>query len=308
VNIRQLDLNLLLVFDAIYRERSIGAAAQKLGLSQPAVSNALKRLREFTGDTLFFRTGVSMMPTRTANALAIPISHALATVEESLSAVRSFDPATSTRKFRVGVNDTLRDVLAPALVTLVEREAPNIFIEFVAQTMNPQKLQAEIRAGEMDTGMLPRAVLEDGIAFEMTWSEQLVFVVRHGHWALGEPVTREAMSRLRHVVTGQNNALRHMVDEQFRKHGIERLAVCQTPDTNAIASIVEMSDLVGVMGAGVARRHMRDHPIAILDTPIRLPRVDGCLVWSKGAGDDQGHIWLRTRIAQIVRAAMTVTT
>ena len=306
MNIRQLDLNLLLVFDAIYRERSIGAAAKKLGLSQPAVSNALKRLREFTGDTLFFRAGSAMMPTRTANALAIPIGHALATVEESLSAVRSFDPATSARTFRIGVNDTLRAVVGPALVTLAEREAPNICLEFVAQVESAAKLQAEMRAGELDLGMLPRVVVEDGMSFEVTSNEQLVFIVRRGHWALGEPATKEVMSRLRHVVTGQNNALRALVDERFRKNGLERKAVCLTPDTNEIAAIVEMSDLVGVMGAGVARRHMRDHAIAIFDAPVRLPRVEGCLVWSKGADDDQGHAWLRARIAQIVRTAMAM--
>ena len=124
MNIRDLDLNLLLVFDAIYRERSIGAAGERLGLSQPAVSNALRRLRDFTGDALFFRSGAKMVPTRVATALALPVGQALASVSGILTSLSQFDPETTTRHFRVGYNDLYRTILTPTLAKVFAETAP----------------------------------------------------------------------------------------------------------------------------------------------------------------------------------------
>lgn len=306
MNIRSLDLNLLLVFDAIYRERNISAAARKLGLSQPAVSNALRRLRDFTGDALFFRSGNVMMPTRAANSLAVPIGHALTSVEVSLSAVRSFDPSTSTRTFRIGLNDVFRAMLVPTLVGLVESEAPHVMLEFVTQNKTPQDLQTMLRDGELDTALLPRALLEDDMSHEILLNDQLILVVRHGHQALAKPVTKETLSQLRYLVTDSGQALRQLVEEKFRDFGVERRVVCVMPDTSTTPAIVEASDIVGVVGLVQAKQILRDHPIEILHAPIRLPKVSASLIWPKTANDDQGHKWLRQRITQIIKSAISM--
>ena len=118
MNIQDLDLNLLRVFHTIYRERSVSAAAEKLNLSQPAISAALRKLRDYTGDALFFRAGNRMTPTRMANALAAPTGRALTILQNSLNAARSFDPSMATRTFRIMINDFFRVVLLPTLVEL----------------------------------------------------------------------------------------------------------------------------------------------------------------------------------------------
>lgn len=123
MNIHELDLNLLRVFQAIYLERSISKATKHLDVTQPAVSKSLKRLRDFTCDRLFYTSGKGVAPTRGAMALAVPIHHALETVEQNLASLRGFDPATSDRRFRIGVNDVVNPVLVPALVGIVRKSA-----------------------------------------------------------------------------------------------------------------------------------------------------------------------------------------
>jgi DNA-binding transcriptional LysR family regulator len=310
MNIRQLDLNLLLVFDAVYRERSISAAARKLDLSQPAVSNALRRLRKFTGDTLFFRSGNEMMPTRTANALAIPVSHALSTVEESLSSLRAFDPRTSTRVFRLGINDFMRVTLVPALSNLLEQEAPNVRLEFNRETPSPPVLLEALRRGETDLSFMPLATVagEKDIVFSLVNTDTLTMIARVGHPILedGPPVSVEALSKARHVTTSNAPALRAMAEAAFAEHGVERDIACVLPDTVTIPAIVEMTDYLGVVGKSFLQRHQRDHAIAELKLPFTFPEIKAGLVWAKSAEEDQGLKWLREKAEGILHSAVRV--
>ncbi|MGK2742181.1 LysR family transcriptional regulator [Tepidicaulis sp. LMO-SS28] len=310
MNIRQLDLNLLLVFDAVYRERSTSAAARKLDLSQPAVSNALRRLRKFTGDTLFFRSGNEMMPTRTANALAIPVSHALSTVEESLSSLRAFDPRTSTRVFRLGINDFMRVTLVPALANLLEQEAPNVRLEFTGETPNPPVLLEALRRGETDISILPLGAVaaEKDISFSAFNSDTLAVVARAEHpiFDSGTPVSTEALASARYVTTNNAPALRALAETVFAEHGIERNVACVMPDTSTIPSIVEMTDYLGIVGKSFLKRHQRDHAIAEVKTPFTFPQIKAGLVWARSADEDQGLQWLRHKAEGILKSAVTV--
>ncbi|MES1991642.1 MAG: LysR family transcriptional regulator [Pseudomonadota bacterium] len=306
MNIRELDLNLLLVFDAVYRERSIGAAAQKLDLSQPAVSNALRRLRDFTGDALFFRSGNTMKPTRVATTLALPISHALASVEDILTSVRQFDPETSTRHFRVGFNDLYRSLLAPALANLFEQEAPNAKLEFVLQNPDTPQLLSDIRNGTVETAIMPAAHVDESMSHEALFEEQLVFTVRYNHPALSLPMTRETLNNLRYVVTSETHTARTLVEEALRKAGVTRDIRCVMPDVSIIPGILEVTDLVGVTGLGFIQRHLPDHALTILKAPVALPRIKSSLVWAKNFDEDQGHKWLRNRIGHILKIATSL--
>lgn len=301
MNIRDLDLNLLLVFDAIYRERSISAAAKKLQVSQPAISNALRRLRDFTGDALFFRSANQMMPTRVASSLAVPISHALATVEETLTAVRSFDPATSTRTFHVGSNELFGLMFLPALVNTVEREAPGIRLQLIPQETDPAHTLASVRNGDLDTGVLIAAVVDDTVNHAIVSNEKLVFAVRKGHPLAGKPVTAEALCNARHIASHNTPGIRSYLDNTLTQQGVDRSGAMLAPNTTSIPAILEVSDLVAIIGENFVKRYMRDHALAILDTPIVLPTLRAALIWSKAAEDDQGHKWLRQHIEQILK-------
>lgn len=308
MNIQQLDLNLLLVFDAVYKERSISKAAARLDLSQPAVSNALKRLRQFTGDNLFFRAGNAMVPTRAANALAVPVAHALRTVEESLSSLRAFDPATSTRLFKLTINDFLRVTLVPPLTNFLEREAPGIKVEYQARTGTAAAHLDALRRRQTEMSMLPRSAVEglEEISYLPVTTDGLQLAVRAGHPLLAAPVTKEALAGARYVATNNAPFVRAIVDGAFKAEGIERNITCFVPDTTTIPSIVEMTDLIGVIGQNSLARHQRDHALVKLPAPFTFPQIEAGFVWLREADEDQGLQWLRDKAAQILQTALAV--
>jgi len=308
MNIRQLDLNLLLIFDAIYRERSISGAARKLNLSQPAVSNALARLRNFTGDQLFYRSASAMQPTRAANALAVPISHALNAVEFGFSTMMDFDPKTSERTFRLGVNDFMRLMLIPALANTVEREAPHIALNFEREIKSPPQMLDDIRRGEVDLTILPAHVLgnDEDISTEALYSDRLIFVARAGHPAARKRLDDSDLGALKFVTTANSPALKAIIDAEFTNRGVQRRVSCVMPDTITIPAIIEMTDNVGIMGYQYFLRHKQEYAITQLHFPFELPEVQGALFWSKSMDDDAGHQWLREQVAQIMKAALSM--
>ncbi|WP_348489037.1 LysR family transcriptional regulator, partial [Roseibium sp.] len=301
-------LNLLLVFDAVYRESSISGAARKLNLSQPAVSNALARLRHFTDDQLFYRSGNAMLPTRAANALAVPVSHALSAVEIGFSMLKDFDPKTSERTFRLGINDFMRLMLIPALANVAEREAPNVTLDFQREMKSPPDMIEAIKRGEIDLTLLPaRARGNDAeISTEVLYDDQLILVARAGHPAAGKELDESDLAKLKFVTTANSPALRNMVEDALSKYGIERKVACIMPDTITIPAVVEMTDNVAVMGYHFFLRHQREYALTQLHPPFDLPGVQGTLFWSKSMDDDAGHRWLREQATQIMKAALSV--
>lgn len=308
MNIRQLDLNLLLVFDAIYRERSISGAARKLNLSQPTVSNALSRLRHFTGDQLFYRSGNAMLPTRSANALAVPVSHALSAVEIGFSTLKDFDPKTSDRTFRLGINDFMRLMLIPALANAAEREAPNVTLDFQREMKSPPDMIEAIKRGEIDLTVLPAGAYgnDDSLSTEILYDDQLIFVGRAGHPASGKKFDEQDLAEIKFVTTANSPALRTMVEDAFARRGVKRKVASIMPDTITIPAIVEMTDNVAIMGYQFFLRHQREYALTQLHLPFDLPGVQGTLFWSKSMDDDAGHRWLREQVTQIMKAALSV--
>ncbi|MEP2829862.1 LysR family transcriptional regulator [Parvibaculum sp.] len=302
MNIRELDLNLLLVFNAIYTERSISNAARKLGMSQPAVSNALRRLRHFTGDTLFYKAGTGVAPTRAAMTLAIPIGHALDTVERGLSSVRNFDPSTSTRTFRIGVNDLIHDALVPALVGYARREAPNLMLEFVLQTGD--MAHEAVKDGTLDMVLLPTFAINDEIGSAKVWDEPFTIIVsRQNPLAKLNRLTKDDIRSMQFVVTTHVRRLRQYVDDIFRSHGLDRTIACAVADTRSLYPLVSVSDLAAVVGRRFADQYNTDGSLVMFDAPFDLPDIGGHVAWSLDAENDEGHRWVRERVVEILASA-----
>lgn len=305
MNIHDLDLNLLLVFHTIYHERSVSAAAEKLNLSQPALSAALRKLRDYTGDVLFFRSGNKMAPTRVANTLAVPIAQALGIVQHSLNAVRSFDPHTAVRTFRIAINDFFRVMLLPVWSAYIEREAPGITLEFQPQSRTADELLRGLREEEVDIGAIALARVDSSVSFSVIGSDDLVFVVRKGHPVLDRPITKESIESLRWVATSSAPAIRAFVEKAFLDAGFSRKIAFILPDTVTVPSVIGNSDLATIMGRSFFERAKNEHGLAILNLPIKLPPVQAALVWSKSADDDQGLIWLRRHIEHTMRTNLS---
>lgn len=302
MNIRDLDLNLLLVFNAIYTERSISKAAVKLGITQPAVSNALRRLRNFTGDTLFYKSGSGVAPTRAAATLAIPIGHALDTVERGLSSVRSFDPATSRRTFRVGVNDIIHDALVPALVGYTRREAPNLMLEFVQQVGD--RAVEMLKGGEVDLALLPSFSIDNSLVSTKVWDDSFTIIVARNHpIAKRNRLMADDIRELRFVVSTHVQRLRAFIDNAFRANGIERITACAVADTHNIYPLVAVSDLAACVGRFHAERYNTDGSLVMFDLPFDMPKIQGRIAWAKDTDEDEGHRWVRERVLEILYSA-----
>lgn len=308
MNIRQLDLNLLLVFDAIYQERSISAAAEKLDLSQPAVSNALRRLRKFTGDTLFFRAEGAMMPTRTATSLAVPIRHALSTVEQSLSSLELFDPATSSRAFKIAAADFFRWTLVPSLMNVLEQEAPNLQLEVLPLDAGGEPTTEALRRKDIDIALLiPHIVQNDpDLTHILSDTDRVALIVRTGHPILESNDILGRMNEARYIATSQAPLMRALIDKALAQYGVTRKTACLLPDTTSIPAIVEMTDLIGVVGKNYLNRCARDHSVTELQTGIPMPATGAAIAWSSAFNDDPGHRWMREKVQAILKAAAHV--
>ncbi len=267
MNISSFDLNLLKVLDVLLRERNVSRAAERLSLSQPAVSNALARLRELLDDPLLVRVGRGMQPTPRALGLEMPIRDALARIEASLNAGDLFDPASSRARFVIAVTDYVELLCMPRLMQRLARLAPGIrlAIEPLAPTLPGEALDR----GEIDLAL--GRFLEVPTRFQIRrWaSEGLKLVLRQGHPLAGRPLDLETFLQLRHLWV-HGGQTRGMVDLWLQEQGLAREVVYTTPNYLQAPHIVAASDLAVVLPTRLALHFAELLPLQVLDLPFAL--------------------------------------
>ena len=267
MNIYNFDLNLLRVLDALLRERNVSRAAERLSLSQPAVSNALGRLRELLDDPLLVRVGRAMQPTPRALALEAPIRHALQQIEHSLIAGEAFDPVRSHQRFRIAVTDYVELICMPALMRRLAEHAPGI--QLAIQHLTPTLPVEALDDGEVDL-VLGRFLDVPSRFHVRHWaSETLQVAVRRDHPLLSGRLTLDAFLRLRHLWV-HGGQTRGMVDQWLEGQGLEREVVYTTPNYLQAAHIVASSDLAAVLPTQLARHFARLLPLELFDLPFDL--------------------------------------
>lgn len=234
--------------------------------------------------------------------LAVPVHHALETVERSLTSLHRFDPATSTRRYRIGVNDIVNPVLVPALVGIVRDAAPGVVLEFVQQPAGgPQDM---LLRGDLDTGIVLEQGISEGLCSQPAWAESLVIVVGERN-----PIARhnmlplEAVNSLRFATQSHAPVLTKLVDDLFAKAGAPRKNVCCVSDEQSLYTFVTTSDLATVGGRKFADLNNRDNRLVLFDPPFDLPRLQVHLAWSQASKDDEGHTWIRDHILGILQDA-----
>lgn len=301
MNIQNLDLNLLVVFHTIFREQSVSAAANKLGLSQPAISTALRKLRDHLGDPLFFRSGGRMMPTRMAIRLAGPVGQALTLIQHNINSERSFDPQTATRTFRLMINDFVRMMFMAPLLDHIEHNAPGITLEFLPQSKSPSEFYRALREEMVDIGMQPLGNLASDVSYATVNSDDFLFAVRVNHPALSGPTSVDTIRDLRWIVNSSTPSISAVIEKAFLDAGIVRKIGAVLPDTVTVPIAVAGTDMATVIGRGNFMLAERQYGLASIKLPIKMPQLQGALVWSKNSDDDQGLQWLRIRIQEILR-------
>ena len=220
LNLRDIDLNLLVVFHELYKERRVAAVAESLGLTQPAVSNALSRLRRMLGDELFLRTGRGMEPTPYASQLAEPIAQALASIRDTLERQLEFDPAASVRKFTIAMTDLGEIHFLPRLMRRLAEVAPGVTISTVRNTS--VVLSDELESGRVDIafGLLPQ--LKAGFFQRLLFRQRYVCLFRQGHPLDKASMTQEEFESAQHVVVVASGTGHAMVNDAIERRTLRR--------------------------------------------------------------------------------------
>jgi len=294
-NLAALDLNLLVALDALLGEAHVGRAALRVGLSQPAMSHALARLREVLGDPLLVRVGVRMEPTPRAQALRAPLAAALDQVR-GLFTTEAFDPATTARRFQMMMPDLLVDLILAPLAARVGVEAPGVRID-VAPWRGPDVMTPEFARGiDVVVACLPDAFA--GFHRQLLYTDSDALAVRRGHPAGAKLKRLSTFLAARHIAVVPRGSREDMIDTWLRGEGIERRIAVATPTYIEALHVAARTDLV----AFAPRRLIAANAGLKLETiaPPRDPGVDEqYLFYPTRAQVDPGSIWLRRIILAI---------
>lgn len=297
MDLGDIDLNLLVVFDRLMRERSVSRCAAGLGLSQPATSNALRRLRTLLGDELFLRTPAGMSPTPYALQLAAPVAQALGTLHGALNVRASFDPACSDRRFTVAMTDVGEAYFLPVLMGLLAREAPGATLRCV--TVTEPGLREAMATGRVDLALGSLPSLQAGFYQQALFRQRYVLLMRQGHpLARARQITAALFRQAQHVQVESIGTAHQRVEESLARLGIRR-AVCLTvPHYVALGHVLAGTDLVATVPERFADRVTG--PLQLVSRPLtlRLPTSTICQYWHAHLHRDPGHQWLRELIAR----------
>jgi len=289
MNLRHFNLNLLVVFEAMMSERSTTKTGQILGLSQSAVSNSLTQLRHLFDDPLFVRHRNEMVPTARALELATPISHALQEVRSIAKAPDTFEPATSNRTFRIGMNDYSAFVLLGEIANHVRQQSSGIQISVRNITHND--MHSALDDDEVDLCIAFTDKVDPRHEALVLFEDEWVCARR----TVGRPLTLEAYLAASHVVVG--NAMANHVDRLLKGIGVSRTNRVSVPFCLAAPVLVEKSDLLLTLPSRIATEFSRGRKIEICKLPFRTPSFPVSMVWHSRFSHDSGLRWLRDLIA-----------
>ena len=312
VNFRTLDLNLLRVFDEVMAERNLTRAARNLSLTQPAVSNALRRLRDVLGDELVRRAGAGVEPTPRALALWPTIRDALRHLQHTL-APSDFDPGTADTSFVLAMADATAAELIPGLVQIAEREAPGISIRVVPLTTRDPRQLLESEGADMAVGYFP-AVLASltargqsgaAVPFETQrlYVGQYVCVMRRDHPLADQPLTLDDYCAARHLLVSFSGRPYGFVDQTLGTLGRERRIVVTVNQFFTAGRVVANSDLLTVLPRHFVNVTGIDEQLVLCDLPFDQPLVHVDAVWHRRAQHGHAHEWLRDALVRSAAVA-----
>lgn len=294
MHINELDLNLLRIFDAVYRQRSVSRAAEALALSQPAVSQGLTRLRLVLKDALFTRAGRGVAPTPSADALAHAVQQALQLVAEALQSTEHFDPAHARRIFRIHMSDIGESEFLPGLMHQVRRLAPGVRIE--TRQLDYAQVENALDTGQIDLafGYLPGV---EKVQHQRLFAERYVVIARADHPRLVARPALQTLALLDYVVVRHHTETVRLLD----RLGLNDRVRLSTPHFMVIPAIVRATDLVVVLPLRIATKFAQDGTLRIVQPRWGVSDFDVGLHWSGRAQNDPANRWLRELAIAIFR-------
>ncbi|MCX7644319.1 MAG: LysR substrate-binding domain-containing protein [Rhodobacteraceae bacterium] len=305
VNFRTLDLNLLRVLDALLREGSTVRAARRVGLSQPAVSAALGRLRRALGDPLFLRHGQGLVPTDFARGLALPLREALERLEALLAGPEPFDPATARLGFKLAGSDFFAELLMPRLARRMLEVAPEVTVQLV--DLVPESYIATLEREAVDLALIPRMAFPDWAEHRPLFRSDFVVIARSRHprldeagLAAGGTIPLDLYCALGHVLFSPEGRRRGLGDAVLEAAGRTRRVAMTLPVFSGVCRAVAESELIALLPRQLALDAAPRLGLEVYAPPLPVPPATICMVWHRRSTLGPAHRWLREEVAALL--------
>jgi DNA-binding transcriptional LysR family regulator len=296
VKLGAIDLNLLVVFDAVMQERNVTRAGDRLGLSQPAMSHALARLRHMLKDELFVRSPNGMVPTPRAHELALPVRQALEALQHSLAPTR-FDPSKATGTFQLAVDNYAAIILVGPIASRMIKIAPGLTLEF--RPSGTLEIPDLLDRGELDLAIGPYGRQGERFSRAALLEDEFVGVLRKNHPATASrELSIDKFAALPHL---EISSIRHptdFVDQALARRKLKRRIALRAPLLSALP-ILAASDMVAILPRRIAEESVRHRPLVIRPLPHSSPGIEVAMIWPRRLDNLPAHRWLR----EIVSAA-----
>ncbi|MEU8680517.1 LysR family transcriptional regulator [Streptomyces sp. NPDC048611] len=292
-----IDLNLLTALDALLEEQSVTAAADRLGLSGPAMSRALGRIRRTTGDPVLVRAGRHMVPTPRALEIRAEVRRLVAAAHGVLAPSAPADPAQLARVFTINANDLFVTAVGPRLVARAAREAPQVVLRFLGESHIDVPLLRD-GAADLELGVIDSP--EPEIRREELFTDRSVAVVREGHPLTTGTLTVRRFADAAHLNFSRRGRLTGPVDAALAAHGLRRRVIATVPTFAASLMMVRDSDAVGLANERAGAATVRGLGLRTLPIPLELPPMELEMAWHPRQDADAGHRWLRGLVRETV--------
>jgi len=305
MNLRTIDLNLLIVFEALMEERGVTRAAKRVGLSQPAMSNALARLRRTFSDPLFLRTTEGMSPTPAAQSLIGPVRSALVQLRDIFEEKSVFAPSASQRLFHLLMNDYVELTMLPPLAKAIRDEASGISlrIQRSPNVFEPPSANSLAESFDLAIGFFPDALTLDArIRSELLLEDWNVCIARANHPKIRGRISLRQYADAEHVAVFYKQQGLGVIDTLLAQKGLLRRTAVVVPHFTTVPFIVSASDLIATVPDRIAQRFSRLLRLQSLRAPIEIPPLRLTLLWHERFHADPAHRWIRERIIASARS------
>ncbi len=299
MNLNKVDLNLFIVFDAIYTEANLTRAGQIVGITQPAVSNALARLRETFNDPLFVRTAQGMVPTPMAQNIIGPVRNALSLLRVSVQESRIFNPLQANKTFRISMTDLTEAVILPPLFQRLRRLAPAVVIEsFLCKRRETTK---ELAAGRLDFAVDAPLNTDPQVRHVKLMQDQYVCALRQGHPMAKDRISLDEYMGMTHIhISSRRNGLGY-VDLALGKMGLQRRIALRSQHYLMASQVLQQTDMVMTVPERFARRHQLNY----VRLPVNdVPPLETHLYWHESTDQDPANRWMREQMIELCQAVV----
>lgn len=305
MHLSRVDLNLFVVLEAIYREGNITRAGQQLNLTQPAISHALKRLRDLLQDPLFVRHGAHMVPTPFTRNMIEQVRQALQILEANLSQSRNFVPEHTRRNFHLSLWEYAEALILPCLLQRLAHVAPGMSI--TTTRVKRRDLETELASGSVDLAIDIPMTMSDRIRHKWLLSEPFVVIARHGHPAIKDKLDLDTYLAQRHIQVSSRRSGPSLIDVELSRHGLRRQVFLRSQHNHTACMVVSKTDMLltlperhaQLLNLGMANAGLMNQ---VYPFPLPEPRLEAHLYWHESVENDPANRWLREEIEKVLAA------